>query len=182
MSKVLVLLSPGFEEIEAVTIIDILRRGEIKVVIAGLEKEDVTGSHNISIKSDIYYKNVNIDDFDFLVLPGGQPGTNNLKANPTIIEWIQKFNKDKKIIGAICAAPTVLKNANIIKNVKITSYPSEKDNFDNEFYSEKNIVMDKNIITSRGVGTSIEFALELVNIINGKNVRDDLATKILWKQ
>lgn len=181
MSKVLVLLSPGFEEIEAITIIDILRRSDIKVVVAGLEKEKITGSHKISINCDIYYKNINIDDFDFLVLPGGQPGTNNLKKNPTVIEWIQKFNNENKSIGAICAAPIVLKKANIIKNVKVTSYPAEKYIFDTDFYSDQKVVIDKNIITSRGVGTSLDFALELVKIIKGKSVRDDLATKILCK-
>jgi protein deglycase len=181
MSKVLVLLAPGFEEIEAVTIIDILHRAEIEVIVAGLEKESVTGSHNISIKCDIFYKNLNIDEFDFLVLPGGQPGTNNLKANPIVLEWLQKFNKEKKSIGAICAAPIVLREANVIDRVKITSYPSEEEAFEKNYYCEENVVKDKNIITSRGVGTAIEFALELVNTIKGKNVRDELATKILWK-
>jgi len=181
MSKVLVLLSPGFEEIEAVTIIDILRRGEIEVVVAGLEKENVTGSHNISINCDIFYKDVKINDFDFLILPGGQPGTNNLKSNPVVIEWLQMFNKENKIIGAICAAPNVLKEASIVDRVKITSYPAEKDNFESKYYSEQNVVKDKNIITSRGVGTAIDFALELVNNIKGKNVRDELAAKILWE-
>ncbi len=181
MSKVLVLLSPGFEEIEAVTIIDILRRGEIEVVVTGLEKETVTGSHSISINCDVFYKDVNINYFDFLILPGGQPGTNNMKENPVVLKWSQKFDKEKKLIGAICAAPTVLKKANIIDKVKVTSYPSEKDNFESDYYSEQNVVKDKNIITSRGVGTAIDFALELVNIIKGKNVRDNLATKIIWE-
>lgn len=182
MSKVLVLLSPGFEEIEAVTIIDILRRGEIEVVVAGLEKESVTGSHRISINCDVFYKDVKINDFDFLVLPGGQPGTNNMKTNPVVLEWLQKFDKENKLIGAICAAPTVLKKANIIENVKVTSYPAEKDNFENNYYSDQNVVRDKNIITSRGVGTAIDFALELVNIIRGEKIRDELASKILWKR
>ena len=181
MSKVLVLLSPGFEEIEAITIIDILRRAEINVTVARLEKNIVTGSHNISVKCDIFYKDVNIDDFDFLVLPGGQPGTNNLKSNPTVIEWLQKFKHENKKIAAICAAPTVLEKAKIIDNIKVTSYPSEKDKFDSNYYSEDVIVVDKNIITSRGVGTAIDFSLELVNIIKGKEIRDEIASKILWK-
>ena len=181
MSKVLVLLSPGFEEIEAVTIIDILRRADIDVTVAGLEKEMVTGSHNISIKSDVFYKDVNIDDFELLVLPGGQPGTNNMKANPIIIDWLHKFDRENKNVAAICAAPIVLKEANIIEKIAVTSYPTEKGNFNVDYYSEKFVVIDKNIITSRGVGTAIDFALELVNIIKGKNVRDNLATKILWE-
>ena len=181
MSKVLVILSPGFEEIEAVTIIDILRHANVDVTIAGLERNIVTGSHEISVKCDVYYEDVKINEFDYLVLPGGQPGSNNLKTNATILKWLQKFNNDKKSIGAICAAPIVLKEANIISNIKVTSYPAEKNNFDADFYKEQNVVKDKNFITSRGVGTAIEFALELVNSIKGKNVRDDLASKILWK-
>jgi len=181
MSKVLVLLSPGFEEIEAVTIIDILRRAEIETTVAGLEKKMIKGSHNISIKCDIYYRDVKIDEFEFLVLPGGQPGTNNLKSNQKVIEWLQKFSNDNKIIAAICAAPTVLAKANILENIKVTSYPSEKSIFDSDFYSEEKVVQDKNVITSRGVGTAIDFSLKLVEIIKGKNIRDELASKILWK-
>ena len=180
MSKVLVLLSPGFEEIEAVTIIDILRRAEIDVTTAGLEKNIVTGSHSISIKCDMYYKNVKIEDFDLLVLPGGQPGTNNMKSNSTVLEWLQKIKVENKKIAAICAAPTVLEKAKIIDTVKVTSYPSEKDKFDSNYYSEDVVVVDKNIITSRGVGTAIDFSLEIVNIIKGKEIRDELASKILW--
>jgi len=181
MSKVLVLLSPGFEEIEAVTIIDILRRADIEVLVAGLEKDLVTGSHNISIKCDQYYRDVKIDEFEFLVLPGGQPGTNNLKSNQKVIEWLQKFSNDNKIIAAICAAPTVLAKANILENIKVTSYPSEKSIFDSDFYSEEKVVQDKNVITSRGVGTAIDFSLKLVEIIKGENTKDDLSLKILWR-
>jgi protein deglycase len=180
MSKVLVLLSPGFEEIEAVTIIDILRRAKIDVTTAGLEENIVIGSHDITIKCDVYYKSINIDEFDFLVLPGGQPGTNNLKSNPRVIEWLQKFNQENKKIAAICAAPTVLAKAKIIDTIKVTSYPSEVDKFDAEYYSDDVVVVDKNIITSQGVGTAIDFSLELVNIVKGKEIRDELASKILW--
>ena len=181
MSKVLVLLSPGFEEIEAVTIIDILRRADIDVMVSGLEKDMVTGSHNISVKCDEYYKDINIKEYKYIVLPGRQPGTNNLKSNPKVIEWLQKFSKDNKIIAAICAAPTVLAKADIIEKIKITSYPAEKDKFNSEYYSEEIVVRDKNIITSRGVGTAIDFSLKLVEIIKGKKVKDELALKILWR-
>lgn len=181
MSKVLVLLSPGFEEIEAVTIIDILRRAEIDTTIVGLEKEMVKGSHDIFIKCDIYYKEIDITEYDFLVLPGGQPGTNNLKSNSKVIEWLQKFNQENKNIAAICAAPTVLEKAKIVDNIKVTSYPTEKNTFDSDYYSEEKVVKDRNIITSRGVGTSIDFSLKLVEIIKGKEMRDKLSSKILWE-
>ncbi|MFC2088576.1 DJ-1 family glyoxalase III [Calditrichota bacterium] len=181
MSKVLIPLAPGFEEIEAVTIIDLLRRAEIDVTVVGLEKSMVTGSHQISIKCDTYMKDVNINEYDVLILPGGQPGTNNLKDNETIISWIKKFSQNDQLLGAICAAPTVLNAAEILKGKNVTSYPSEKAIFQNSNYLENNVVKYGNVITSRGVGTAIEFALEVVNIIKGKIVRDDLAARILWK-
>jgi 4-methyl-5(b-hydroxyethyl)-thiazole monophosphate biosynthesis len=180
-SKVIVLLAPGFEEIEAVAIIDILRRAEIDVTIAGLEKNMVEGSHQISIKSDAYFKSIEINEYDFLILPGGQPGTNNLKSNQIIIEWLKKFSNENKMIGAICAAPIILKEANIIQGIRLTSYPAEKKQFDEKLYSEEKVVLDKNIITSRGVGTAIDFSLELVELIKGRKTRDELAQKILWK-
>ena len=181
MCKVLIPLASGFEEIEAVTIIDLLRRAEINVVVAGLEKNSVVGSHQISVNCDIYYKDINIDEFDYLVLPGGQPGTNNLKSSKTILSWIQHFTQNNKFLGAICAAPVVLNAAKVIEDKKITSYPTEKSIFKNSIYVDHNVVVDENIITSRGVGTAIEFSLELVQIIKGKQVRNDLSAKILWE-
>ncbi len=180
MCKVLIPLAAGFEEIEAITIIDLLRRAEIKVVVAGLEKISVIGSHQISVNCDIYYKDIEIEKFDYFVLPGGQPGTNNLMSSKTIISWILHFSNANKFLGAICAAPLVLNAAKVIDDKNITSYPTEKFNFKNSIYLDHNVVIDKNIITSRGVGTAIEFSLELVQIIKGKQVRDDLAEKILW--
>lgn len=181
MSKVLIPLATGFEEIEAVTIIDLLRRAEIDLTVVGLEQNAVTGSHQISIKGDIYYKDIIIDEYDCLVLPGGQPGSNNLKENEIIIDWIKKFSKKNKLIAAICAAPTVLNAAGILEGKNITSYPSEKTKFQNSNYLEQNVVKDANVVTSRGVGTAIEFALEIVIILKGKKVRDELASKILWR-
>ena len=181
MSKVIILLATGFEEVEAITVIDILRRADIDTTIVGLEKELIKGSHDISIKGDMYYEDININEYDFMILPGGQPGTNNLKSNSKVIKWLQKFNDEKRNIAAICAAPTVLEKANIIENVKITSYPSEKDMFNADLYCEENVVKDNNIITSRGVGTAIDFSLELVNSIKGKKIRDKVASKILWR-
>jgi len=181
VSKALVYLSPGFEEIEAVTIIDLLRRAKIEVVIAGLDKGPVSGSHNISILSDMFHEDVDPDEFDLLVLPGGQPGTNNLKNDQKVLESIKKFKRDNKLIGAICAAPTVLWEAGILENKKVTSYPSEKDTFSSSIYEESPVVKDDNIITSRGVGTAIDFALDLIGEIKGDAVKRETADKILWK-
>ena len=181
MKKALVLLAPGFEEIEAVTIIDILRRGQIDVTISGLEKGLVTGSHNISIQSDTHYKNVNEKEFDMLILPGGQPGSTHLKNDPLVLEWIRsRFSSGKKL-AAICAAPTVFQAAGITKNIRITSYPGEAAVFTESRYETGSVVKDGGVITSRGVGTAIEFALELVSELASPEVAADIKEKILFE-
>lgn len=177
MKKALVLLAPGFEEIEAVTIIDILRRGQVEVTVAGLEKGLVTGSHNISIQPDTYYKNMDEKEFDMLILPGGQPGSTNLKNDPLVRKWIQsRFSKGKKL-AAICAAPIVFQAAGITENLKITSYPGEAAVFNESNYETASEVKDGGVITSRGVGTAIEFALELVSELNSPEVASDIREK-----
>jgi 4-methyl-5(b-hydroxyethyl)-thiazole monophosphate biosynthesis len=181
VNKVLVYLAPGFEEIEAVTIIDLLRRAEIDVTVAGLEEGAITGSHDIKVLADLNYENVDPNEFDYLILPGGQPGTNNLKNNQKVLNSIKLFMKDNKLIGAICAAPTVLQEAGILDNKKVTSYPSEKQVFDSSIYDESPVVKDDNIITSRGVGTAIDFTLDLIGEIKGNEVKQKTAKKILWK-
>jgi 4-methyl-5(b-hydroxyethyl)-thiazole monophosphate biosynthesis len=180
MVSLLVLLASGFEEIEAITVIDILRRAEINVTIAGIDTEFVTGSHDITVKCDIGLAGIESEQYSGIFLPGGQPGSNNLKANTHVLKLIQEFSQENKLIAAICAAPIVLYEAGIIKNRQVTSYPSEKEKFVNCTYLEKNVVRDGNIITSRGVGTAIEFALSLVEIIRGRASKEDLAKRILW--
>jgi 4-methyl-5(b-hydroxyethyl)-thiazole monophosphate biosynthesis len=181
MNRVLVYLAPGFEEIEAVTVIDLLRRADIDVTVAGLEEGSVTGSHGISIHSDVYYESINPDDFDYMVLPGGQPGTNNLKKNQKVLDSLKKFQKENKLIGAICAAPTVLQEAGILNGKKVTSYPSEEKVFHSSEYQPSPVVKDENIITSRGVGTAIDFALDLIGEIKGEKVKQETAVRILYK-
>jgi len=178
---VLVYLAPGFEEIEAVTIIDLLRRANIEVTVAGLEHHSVVGSHGITVMTDIYYKAVDPNEYNFLVLPGGQPGADNLKKDQIVLETIRDFQMKNKLIGAICAAPTILWEAGILENKKITSYPSEKTVFKTAVYEESSVVKDDNIITSRGVGTAIDFALALIGEIKGDDVKRETAEKILWK-
>jgi len=180
MPSALVLLSPGFEEIEAITIIDLLRRAGISVTTAGLIPGPVTGSHDITVTPDDYYKELSQGDFDMLILPGGQPGTNNMKQNRDILGWISDRNNEGKKIAAICAAPTVLHAAGITDGLKITSYPSEKEVFANAQYLEEPVVKDGAIITSRGVGTAIRFSLELIADLVGNNKARDVAEKILF--
>lgn len=181
MVRVLVVLASGFEEIEAVTIIDLLRRAEIGVTMAGLHADFEKGSHGITIKTDRHIKSILSADFDALVLPGGRPGTDNLINSREIIELVQEFHKDKKLLGAICAAPTILNKAGIISETTVTSYPADARSFNKAYYSVSSVVEDKNIITSRGVGTAIPFTLNLIRHLAGEEKAWVVAKAILYK-
>ena len=180
MSKVLTILAPGFEETEAVSVIDLLRRAGVQVTVCGLNDIHITGAHEITIMCDTRLEDLSTDDYDCLFLPGGQPGTNNLKGDRRIIDMVQHYHKKQKLIAAICAAPTVLHAAGILVGKKVTGYPSEKHSLIGSIYQEKNVVQDGNIITSRGVGTSLEFALYLIGILKSEEVKKMHAARILF--
>ena len=182
MPSALVILSPGFEEVEAITVIDLLRRAAIDLTVAGLGGTNIIGSHNISVTADTELTKVDHNEFDILILPGGQPGTNNMKANPIILQWLRERNSKAKWIAAICAAPIILHAAGIADNLKLTSYPTVKDTFDKSIYSEDNVVVDKNIITSRGVGTAIDFSLAIISKLIDQSTADDIKTKIVFQK
>jgi 4-methyl-5(b-hydroxyethyl)-thiazole monophosphate biosynthesis len=182
MNKVLVILAAGFEEIEAVTAIDILRRAGIETTVAGLDNEFITGSHQLQIKCDTVLADIDRQEYGYLVLPGGQPGAKNLKNDSRVLQLITDFYKQQKVVAAICAAPTVLQAAGILTGKRITSYPAERQNFTTSNYSDDKVVKDNNIITSRGVGTAIDFALALVENISGREIRRTVAEKILWPE
>ncbi len=178
MAKVLLPLAEGFEEIEAVTIIDVLRRAEIEVVLASLEKKQVVGAHAIRIQAEIHIEDIkNISDFDMIVLPGGLPGAYNLQKNENVQKLIKEFNEAKKYVGAICAAPIALREAGVLE--KYTCYPSFEEQIGKDGYTNSNnVISDKNIITSKGPATAMEFALEIVSqLISGdksKQIRGEL--------
>jgi 4-methyl-5(b-hydroxyethyl)-thiazole monophosphate biosynthesis len=181
MDKVLTILAAGFEEIEAITVIDLLRRADIHVTVAGLNELLITGSHSITVKCDTLLDNVSENDYRYLVLPGGQPGTNNLKTDSRVIGLVQRFSSRGDYLAAICAAPTVFSAAGVAANHLITSYPSEQARFNPDLYKTDNVVTDGKLITSRGVGTAIDFSLQLVTIIRDRRTAADLAKRILWQ-
>lgn len=168
--KVLVPLAEGVEEIEAVTIIDILRRANIEVVTASLNDDlEVKGAHNISIKADTTLEKIMNYDFDGIALAGGMGGMNNLKSDMRILEKLRNMYEDKKLVSAICASPIVLGEAGVIKG-KYTCYPSCENAVKGGEYVEKDLVVcEGNVITSKGPATTIFFALELVKYLNGSN-------------
>jgi 4-methyl-5(b-hydroxyethyl)-thiazole monophosphate biosynthesis len=140
MKKVLVALAPGFEEIETITVVDILRRAGARVVLAATEEGPIEGSRGISVLPDTLIDQVDDNDFDLVVLPGGQPGTTNLQNNEAVKAIIQNMYRSHKQIAAICAAPTILHSAGILKNTVATSHPSVRDQLNDIDYSEERVV------------------------------------------
>lgn len=180
MKKALVILTDGVEEIEAISVIDLLRRAEIDVTTSSISGEKVTGSHNITIQADTQIDDITDLDFDIIILPGG-PGTKNLRESENVIELVKKQNLKGKYVAAICAAPTVLKKAGILSGKSVTSYPSEEKQFADSKYFYKKVVIDGNIITSRAAGTALDFAIKIIEILDGKKKAIEVAEKILYK-
>lgn len=181
MKTVLVPIAPGFEEIETITVVDILRRAGARVTLAGTEQGPLKGSRGINVVPDDQLDNILDKDFDMVVLPGGQPGTDNLKKDARITQLLKKMNGLNKNIAAICAAPLILQNAGILENRRITSHPSVQKDLKGIAYEEGRVVVDGNIITSQSPGTAMEFSLKLVEILFGSERRDVVNQGVLAK-
>ena len=174
MPKVLVPLAQGCEEIEAVTVIDILRRAGVTVVSAGLDDLPVLASRGVLLLPDTTLDTALHDDFDMIVLLGGQPGANNLKADKRIIALLQQMARQGKYIAAICAAPSVLASAGLLDGKQATSFPGALDPFPAVKQHHAGIIEDGRFITSRGPGTAMDFALTLVERLVGKAKRQEV--------
>jgi len=168
MKRVLVPLAEGFEELEAVTIIDILRRAGVEVVVASLAGSPVTGSHGIRLAADTPLGALVEQDFDMIALPGGMPGAEHLKNDPRIADIVRRLNAAGHPVAAICAAPMVLAAAGVLEGRRATSYPGFLAGATGDA-----VVVDENVITSRGPGTALDFALELVEALMGPAARQD---------
>ena len=167
--KIIVPLAEGFEEIEFSTIVDILRRAEIEVIVAGLKKGLIQGARKVKVMPDTFIDRINSDDFDVIVLPGGYPGFENLGKDKRVLNLIQKMDREGKYITAICGAPSVLSRAGILKGKKATIYPGIKDKLQDSQYIDERVIVDGKIVTSQGPGTAMEFALKLVEILAGED-------------
>jgi len=181
MAKVLLPLAGGFEEIEAVSIIDVLRRAEIEVIVASLDSNLlVKGANSITIQSDCEIKDITADDIDMIVLPGGWDGTHALADDKNVQNILKEMDAKGKNIGAICAAPFALQKAGVLKQ-KYTCYPSVEADIDNDGYTGEDfmVVEDENILTSRGPATAICFALEIVKKLKGEEMYEMLKGGLL---
>ncbi|WP_322521458.1 DJ-1 family glyoxalase III [Guyparkeria halophila] len=180
-SKALVILAPGFEDLEAITTIDILRRGGIQVEVAALHENKVTGSRGTTVVADTNLTLLDDDRvFDAIVLPGGQPGANNLAADKRVIARLQDQSVAGRWIGAVCAAPKVLAAAGLLKGRRVTHFPGALDATDSQGVevADEAVVVDGNLVTGRGPGVAMDFALALVEQLAGRETRDAVESKL----
>lgn len=179
MKRVLIPLAPGFEEIEALAVVDILRRAGAEVVTAGIVEGVIEGRSGIRVVPDKALEGILAEPFDMLVLPGGAPGTENLKKDPRILKLAKGFYSAKKLVAAICAAPTVLSAAGVTEGKNVTCHPGVRNELTGETLSDERVVVDKNIVTSQGPGTAIEFAFKLVELLFGPETAEKVNRGVL---
>lgn len=179
MKTALLLIAEGFEEIEAVTICDVLRRGHIQVSMAGLGGISVCGAHDIIVQTDILLADVGETLFDVIILPGGMGGTENLLGSDTVTTLLQRHAKAGKLVGAICAAPWVLAKADLLTGKQATIYPGLEDKIPAPCDSAA-VVQDGNIITSKGPATAMEFSLALVQELGGEGMGAAVGKGLLY--
>jgi 4-methyl-5(b-hydroxyethyl)-thiazole monophosphate biosynthesis len=174
MKSVLVPIANGTEELEAVTVLDILRRGGIEAISASLDGQPIRGARGTMLIPDTSLDDALKHRFDMVVLPGGQPGTNNLISDTRIIKLVQSMATNDYYVAAICAAPSVLATAGLLDGKHATSFPGALDVFPKVLRQPQAVVEDGKLITSRGPGTAMDFALTLVERLAGKTRRDEV--------
>ena len=175
--KILVPLAEGFEMIEALSIVDVFRRAGVHVDLAAVgEGLRVTSSHRVQVMADLHLAECCSNNYDLIVLPGGIPGAENLQKSAMLIELLKKQNNGNKLYAAICAAPAlVLEHHGLLKGKKATCHPGFVEKLSSQEHVSERVVVDKNCVTSKGAGTSIEFALELLGIVMGEEKKKAVA-------
>lgn len=182
MAKIAIFLADGFEEIEALTVVDICRRAGLEIdMVSVMESLQVTGSHGIEVKADKLLNEAGFDDMDMLVLPGGMPGTTNLEKTDALMEKVRAFDAAGKYISAICAAPGVFGRAGLLQGKKACVFPGLEGELKGADVQYTETTVDGHILTSRGMGTAIPFGLAIVERFCGKETADELGKKIVFR-
>ena len=181
MSKVYIFFADGLEEIEGLTVVDMMRRAGIDISIVSMNVTlTVTGSHKITIGADVLLEDIDADEADMFVLPGGLPGTNHLADSMLLADILKKAYSAGKYVAAICAAPSVLGGLGILHGKKATCYPGFEDKLTGAVCQTDNVVADGKVITSRGMGTAIEFSARLIAALKGEKAGEDLMASIMF--
>lgn len=182
MTKVYIFLADGYEEIEGLTVVDLLRRANIDITMVSITGNlMVTGSHKISSKADVLFEEADFSDADMLVLPGGMPGTKNLSEHEGLDRLLKEFSTKGKPLAAICAAPSVLGTKGLLVGKNATCYPGHEASLTGAHILNTTVVTDGNIITSRGMGTAIDFSLALIKSIAGEAEAERIAGTIQYR-
>ena len=179
MKNVLVPMADGFEEIEAITIIDLLRRAGAEVVVAGLQKRNVEGSHGIKMIADTVLDEVLEDSFDMIVLPGGVPGAPNLMDDPRIIQLLKDQAQAQKTSAAICAAPAVLEKAGLTSEKQVTSHPAWADRMTTAVHTGARVQQADLLVTGQAAGSAMEFSFKLIETLFGPEKVEEVNAGVL---
>lgn len=179
--KLGIFLAEGFEEVEALAVVDIVRRAGMEIDMVSVDNEEtVTSSHGITVKADKGFDDAAFDEFDMLILPGGMPGTTNLLNHTGLVEKLKEFNQAGKMIGAICAAPMVLGENGILEGKNAVCHPGFEKHLIGAKTSEETVMKDGNIITSRGMGTAIPFGLAIVEHFKGMEAVEQVRKGLVY--
>lgn len=182
MAQALIFLAPGYEEVEMLTVVDLLRRSHISIDMVSItDSLEVTSSHNVTIKADKLFRDADFDEADMIILPGGIPGTPNLLAYQPLTDKIKEFASQKKWLSAVCAAPTIYDKLKLFEGRKATCYPTFAEKLTDAVYVKQPVVVDDIFITSRGAGTTIEFAAAIVERFAGKDTAKEVLEAIIYQ-
>lgn len=181
MKKIVVFAAYGTEEVEMLTVVDVLRRAGIEVTLVSAQNRGkILSSHNVSVDTDANFKDIDLKDYDGLVVPGGLKGVENLRDNILLINALQNFNEKGKMVAAVCAGPTVLGKAGILHGHKATCFPGMDKELNGADYKDEPVVVSDNIITGRGLGASIPFALKIVSYLTDEKTAEKVKKEIAF--
>lgn len=183
MAKIAVFFAEGYEEIEALTVVDLCRRAGIETQMVSVTGEAcVTGSHGIKVKMDMQYEEVAFDSLDMIVLPGGMPGTKNLEAHEGLMSQVDAFDKAERYIAAICAAPSIFGHRGILKGRTACCYPGFEKDLEGAQVVENSVSVSEHVITSRGMGCAIDFSLAIITALCGEQVAKEKAASVIYSK
>jgi len=183
MKRAVMLFAEGYETVEALMVVDVLRRGGVEVTMASINEDDfVRSSHGVNVEMDAVLGEIDVLDYDAIILPGGMPGTLNLGESEAVKKALLRMNEAGKIVSAICAAPGVLGKYGLLEGKKACSFPEHEVNLKGAEVLRDPVVTDGNIVTSRGLGTALEFGLRLLELLESVEKADQIRKAIVYQE